>query len=831
MPPSILHQKSLIVRIFLLSAAGVSAPVATATTPMGTGFEDSTLNPFVVQQCCGNSALVVDWGDQARGGSKVAKIQWWADNYENTRTSRGTEVSSESFVEIKEEGWYGFSFWVNASGDNAFNLNTSIGIAQALAHGPDSCPVSWTWILNTSPEGLVLSHRYGMGAWTEAVISPTIPTGRWVDVVFHMKYSEPGVSEGLIEVWFDEDCAGTKGTPTYAKYNIALGLDCWEDDSLVTGTKLKYGMYCHTVDQYVAGEKRVIYFDEVYIIDGNPADAWYRVNPEADDSLTPPAPPSEMAFKVRNGYVQLDWLDNSESDVAGYQIYRSESPGGPYRRLNEALLTVSEYIDEEVTTGTTYHYVGTAVDTSDDESGYGSEVSATHAINMWRDKDIGSVEIGGSVTGDNGNFAIVASGAGIGNTADEFHYTYLSAFGDCEIAARFIAMGNLSDRATAGLMIRETLDPPSANAFLGLSPAGKAVFQRREEENAASIRNTDEGLSIPQWIRLVRSGDTLTGFRSADGVAWTETGTATIAMSAHVYLGLAVSSGVDGIANTAAFDSVRAIGCINPPGTHYLEAEAGSPNAGIQIEDSSEGGKSARYVGSGGWLRFDETDFGTGTVLFRARASNAGTTGNIELRYGRATGPIIAEIAIPHTATTPQWETFTALSSGISGTQRLYLVVNGEGVNTVQLNWLEYTVTDEAPTTFTPIELWRLQHFGSASNSGVGANGMDAEGDRRSNLLEYATGSHPWVADRDSAIVWGATPLPGPRRSTLTFNRIEDPTLIYSVEAEGAITEATWESIWSSIGAQNNPGAVTVEDTEAIGNDSRRFLRLRVTQD
>jgi hypothetical protein len=41
--------------------------------------------------------------------------------------------------------------------------------------------------------------------------------------------------------------------------------------------------------------------------------------------------------------------------------------------------------------------------------------------------------------------------------------------------------------------------------------------------------------------------------------------------------------------------------------------------------------------------------------------------------------------------------------------------------------------------------------------------------------------------------------------------------------------QASWTTIWTSTGASNTAGSVTVPDTEPIGAHSKRFLRLKVT--
>ena len=65
--------------------------------------------------------------------------------------------------------------------------------------------------------------------------------------------------------------------------------------------------------------------------------------------------------------VDLDWNDNGESDLAGYNMYRSTTQGGPYTKVNGSLVTVSDYADTGLTNGTTYYYVVTAEDSGTNE--------------------------------------------------------------------------------------------------------------------------------------------------------------------------------------------------------------------------------------------------------------------------------------------------------------------------------------------------------------------------------------------------------------------------------------------------------------------------------
>lgn len=82
----------------------------------------------------------------------------------------------------------------------------------------------------------------------------------------------------------------------------------------------------------------------------------------------PPAAPTGLWAVASSGTVSLDWNDNSESDLAGYNVYRTTVSGNGHVQVNGALLTQSDYIDNTAVNGTLYHYIVKAVDTSMNES-------------------------------------------------------------------------------------------------------------------------------------------------------------------------------------------------------------------------------------------------------------------------------------------------------------------------------------------------------------------------------------------------------------------------------------------------------------------------------
>ena len=144
------------------------------------------------------------------------------------------------------------------------------------------------------------------------------------------------------------------------------------------------------------------------------ADNWLK--PPAD--ITAPNAPANLWASAGNATVALDWADNNESDLAGYNLYCSTTSGGSYSQLNSSLLTNSNYTDNSVINGTMYYYVVTAVDTSENESSDSVEACAVPGIDgnsiTLQEHATGFCNVDGSIDNDNAGY----TGYGFANTGN-----------------------------------------------------------------------------------------------------------------------------------------------------------------------------------------------------------------------------------------------------------------------------------------------------------------------------------------------------------------------------------------------------------------------------
>lgn len=89
----------------------------------------------------------------------------------------------------------------------------------------------------------------------------------------------------------------------------------------------------------------------------------------------PPEAPSNLVVTEGAGQLLLDWDDNAQTGFAYFRVKRSTTGGGPYTLI--ASPTASAFTDTAVVPGTTYYYVVTAVNSSNQESLPSNEDSGT----------------------------------------------------------------------------------------------------------------------------------------------------------------------------------------------------------------------------------------------------------------------------------------------------------------------------------------------------------------------------------------------------------------------------------------------------------------------
>jgi hypothetical protein len=175
----------------------------------------------------------------------------------------------------------------------------------------------------------------------------------------------------------------------------------------------------------------------------------------------------------------------------------------------------------------------------------------------WTTLDIGAIGVVGSANGNGTDFSITGGGADIWGTADAFRFVHQPLSGNGEIIARVAWMQNTNAWAKAGVMVRATTAANSVNAFMAITPTNGATFQARATTGGSTTSVVSAGKTAPYWVKLVRSGSTITGWISADGIVWTQVGAAvSIPLGATPMIGLGVTGHNNAVRALAIFDQV-----------------------------------------------------------------------------------------------------------------------------------------------------------------------------------------------------------------------------------------------------------------------------------
>jgi hypothetical protein len=171
--------------------------------------------------------------------------------------------------------------------------------------------------------------------------------------------------------------------------------------------------------------------------------------------------------------------------------------------------------------------------------------------------DIGTGMLAGSVTYNAGTFTQAGSGT-FGGTSDRLRFTYQTLTGDGEIIAKISTLQNTGTASRVGVMIRDTLATNSKQIFMGMSGTSAYRWVRRTTTGGSITSSSSSTGIVPNtWVRLVRSGSTITAYKGTNGTTWTTVGSTTATtFGSNCYIGIAVNSGASTTLNTSQFSNL-----------------------------------------------------------------------------------------------------------------------------------------------------------------------------------------------------------------------------------------------------------------------------------
>jgi regulation of enolase protein 1 (concanavalin A-like superfamily) len=184
------------------------------------------------------------------------------------------------------------------------------------------------------------------------------------------------------------------------------------------------------------------------------------------------------------------------------------------------------------------------------------EIEAPAVPLPWGIAQIGASEPADPAAQKQGVLTVKGSGT-LSGAEDGGTFVWQTLSGDGEIIARVDAVKGPKKTARAGVMIRDSLAPNSKQVFVGVD--GTKTFRavsRTVAGKSAVTKAAGSGATDEAWVRLVRKGQTISSFKSADGSDWKRVGATNVPFGRNCYIGISVSGGKSK-ACSAAFRNVK----------------------------------------------------------------------------------------------------------------------------------------------------------------------------------------------------------------------------------------------------------------------------------
>ncbi len=181
-------------------------------------------------------------------------------------------------------------------------------------------------------------------------------------------------------------------------------------------------------------------------------------------------------------------------------------------------------------------------------------------IKDFANVDVGSPELAGSATPTGSGWDVIAGGADIWESADQFHFIFREISGDFDIAVRVASFTPAHLYSKTGLMIRESLDTASAHLMFFVFPddqprnnnlgAYEMQFRAGPGDSCQAIYPAVRPPAPPEfpaaypnsWLRVARQGDRFSAYASTDGQTWKLYGEKVLALEHTLKVGPALTS-------------------------------------------------------------------------------------------------------------------------------------------------------------------------------------------------------------------------------------------------------------------------------------------------
>ncbi|MBN1344772.1 MAG: family 43 glycosylhydrolase [Phycisphaerae bacterium] len=125
-----------------------------------------------------------------------------------------------------------------------------------------------------------------------------------------------------------------------------------------------------------------------------------------------------------------------------------------------------------------------------------------------------------------------------------------------------------------------------------------------------------------------------------------------------------------------------------------VEGETICVGKGIEVEDSSAGGRTLASIENGDSVKVESVDFGTGPTAFEASVASETSGGKIELHLDTANGTLLGNCTVPGTGSWQTWQKVSCDVTTTTGVHDLFLVFTGGSGLLFNLDFWQFTPKD-----------------------------------------------------------------------------------------------------------------------------------------
>lgn len=178
-------------------------------------------------------------------------------------------------------------------------------------------------------------------------------------------------------------------------------------------------------------------------------------------------------------------------------------------------------------------------------------------------EDMGTGALPGSSTLNGSSYTMTGSGS----LGDAGYFRFEQYIGDVVVTARIVSHTGTGvfPPPKGGVMIRDVSLDGAPHGMMSISDRWGGYFVWRNVPGGAGGANYSGSTANPQWMRIVRQGDTITAWKAVNTTsntpgAWTQQGaTQSFSAGAPIYVGLTVDSGSLTTSNTVVIDNYSVV--------------------------------------------------------------------------------------------------------------------------------------------------------------------------------------------------------------------------------------------------------------------------------